>query len=79
MDKDVEIKKSFPSKLEIVIALKSLMLFITADIDERWFYFKVKGSSKRFTVDKTNDKLDSLEVLILCNEMLDKTGSISKN
>ena len=73
--KDVEIKKSFPSKLEIVIVPQEPYAIYNSQIlmkDGSILKSKVLPKDLTIIVDKTNDKLDSLEVLMLCNEMLDK-------
>ncbi len=73
--KDVEIKKSFPSKLVIVIVPQEPYAIYNSQIlmkDGSILKSKVLPKNLAIIVDKTNNKLDSLEVLMLCNEMLDK-------
>ena len=73
--KDVEIKKSFPSKLEIVIVPQEPYAIYNSQIlmkDGSILKSKVLSKKLVIIVDKANNKLDSLEILMLCNEMLDK-------
>ena len=73
--KDVEIKKSFPSKLEIVIVPQEPYAIYNSQIlmkDGSILKSNVLPKNLAIVVDKANNKLDSLEVLMLCNEMLDK-------
>jgi len=73
--KDVEIKKSFPSKLEIIIVPQEPYAIYNSQIlmkDGSILKSKVLPKNLAIVVDKANNKLDSLEVLMLCNELLDK-------
>ena len=73
--KDVEIKKSFPSKLEIIIVPQEPYAIYNSQIlmkDGSILKSKVLPKNLAIVVDKANNKLDSLEVLMLCNEMLGK-------
>tara|TARA_B100001121_G_scaffold238564_1_gene212261 strand:- start:2561 stop:3205 length:645 start_codon:yes stop_codon:yes gene_type:complete len=73
--KDVEIKKSFPSKLEIIIVPQEPYAIYNSQIlmkDGSVLKSKVLPKNLVIVVDKTNNKLDSLELLMLCNEMLAK-------
>ena len=73
--KDVEIKKSFPSKLEIVLVPQEPYAVYNSQIlmkDGSVLESKALPENLVIVVDKTNNKLDALKVLMLCNEMLHK-------
>tara|TARA_Y100000022_G_scaffold197067_1_gene204983 strand:+ start:1111 stop:1758 length:648 start_codon:yes stop_codon:yes gene_type:complete len=73
--KDVEIRKSFPSKIEIVIIPQEPYAIYNSQILMKdGSVVKSTALPKNLTiiVDKTNNHNDSLDILMLCNAMLVK-------
>lgn len=73
--KDVEIKKSFPSKLQIVIIPQEPIAIYNLQIlmkDGSILEAKILPEDLAIIVDNTHKPLESLNTLILCKEMLMK-------